>query len=51
MTNFERIKNMTLEELAEEIKLIAKWDRKFVKKADKYPQFYLEWLQSETETT
>lgn len=28
MTNYERIKNLSIEEMAKEIKLIANWDRK-----------------------
>lgn len=47
MTNFEKIKNMSKEELANELKLIAEWDRKNVLIAKKYPQFYIEWLNSE----
>lgn len=48
MTNFERIKNMSVDELAKELKLIAEWDRSQVKIARKYPQFYKEWLNSES---
>lgn len=47
MTNFERIKNMSKEELAVELKLIAEWDRKNVDVAKKYPQFYIQWLNAE----
>ena len=46
MDNFERIKNMTREELAAEIKLIANWDRKEKRKAEKDDEFYLKWLNS-----
>lgn len=48
MTNFERIKSMSVEELAEELRLIAEWDRSQVKIAKKYPQFYTEWLNTES---
>ena len=33
MTNFERMKSMTQEEMAHELALIASWDRKEYKKA------------------
>lgn len=47
MTNFERIKNMTKEELAKEIKLIANWDRKELCKANKIEGFFLDYLDKE----
>lgn len=48
MDNFERIKCMTKEELAKEIRLIANWDRKHFKKAEKMgDKFYLDWLEAE----
>ncbi|MDY2737111.1 hypothetical protein [Intestinibacter sp.] len=47
MTNFEKIKDMTIEELANEIKLIANWDRKEKRKAEKDENFYINWLKSE----
>jgi len=49
MTNYERIKNYTIEEMAEEIREIANWDRKEKKKAEKDEQFYVKWLNTETE--
>lgn len=48
MNNYERIMNMTPSELAEEIKLIANWDRKDKKVADKHDSFYLDWLNAES---
>ncbi|MBD5589286.1 hypothetical protein [Clostridium botulinum] len=45
MTNYERIKNLNIEEMAEEIKLIANWDRKEKRKAEKDKNFYLEYLK------
>jgi hypothetical protein len=47
MKNYERIKNLTIEEMAEEIKLIANWDRKEKKKAEQDGQFYVKWLNAE----
>ncbi len=44
MTNFEKIKDMSKEELAEEIRLIANWDRKQKRIAEKDENFYLKWL-------
>lgn len=47
MTNFERIKIMTKEQLAEEIKLIANWDRKELAKANKVDNWFLDYLNKE----
>lgn len=47
MTNYERIMKMTKEELANEIKLIANWDRKEVSKANKVEGFYADYLDKE----
>nr|WP_312985407.1 hypothetical protein [Clostridioides sp.] len=47
MTNYERIKNMDKQELAEEIRLIANWDRKQQRKAKQDEKFYLNWLNAE----
>lgn len=48
MTNYERIVNMSKEELAEELRLVANWDRREKNKAEKYcDNFYLEWLNAE----
>lgn len=47
MTNYERIKNLTKEELAEEIKLIANWNRREVNKANKIDNFFLDYLDKE----
>jgi hypothetical protein len=48
MKNYERIKNMTVEEMAEEIKLIANWDRKQKKIAEQDENFYVNWLNAES---
>lgn len=45
MTNFERVKNMTKEELSEEIRLIANWDRKQKRIAEQ--DFYIKLLYVE----
>jgi hypothetical protein len=50
MTNYERIKGLSIEELAEELKLIANWDRKEVKKANNIEDFYVDYLNSESKT-
>lgn len=50
MTNFERMKSMTQEEMAHELALIASWDRKEYKKAINtigLEPFMNKWLQSE----
>lgn len=47
MTNFERIKNMTRKQLAEEIRLIANWDKKELAKANKVDNWFLEYLDKE----
>lgn len=47
MTNFERIKNMTREQLAEEIRLIANWDKKEVAKVNKIDNWFLDYLDKE----
>lgn len=49
MTNFEKIKEMTKEELAEELRLFANWDRTLKNNAEKnYANFYLYWLNAES---
>lgn len=49
MNNFERIKQMTKEELAEELRLVANWDKKHKNKAEKScDNFYLDWLNAES---
>lgn len=50
MTNFERMKSMTQEEMAHELALIASWDRKEYKKAINtigLEPFMNKWLRSE----
>lgn len=47
MNNFERIKQMTKEELAEELRLVANWDRKQKNIAEKDEDFYIKWLGKE----
>lgn len=47
MTNFERIKGMTKEELAKEIELIANWDRKELNKAKRVDGWFLKYLEAE----
>lgn len=52
MTNYERIKNMTLEELAKELALVAEWDRKELAKCKKYvgvENFMIECLKMEVD--
>lgn len=52
MTNFERMKSMTQEEMAHELGLIASWDRKEYKKAINtigLEPFMKKWLQSDAE--
>ncbi|MEG1310478.1 MAG: hypothetical protein RR942_06555 [Romboutsia sp.] len=49
MTNFERIKNMAREQLAEEIRLIANWDKKELTKANKIDNWFLEYLDKEVD--
>jgi len=44
MTEYEKIKNMSIEQMATEIKLIANWDRKEKNKAEKDENFYLNYL-------
>ncbi|RDY28367.1 hypothetical protein CHL78_005555 [Romboutsia weinsteinii] len=44
MTNFKRIKNMTKEELSEEIRLIASWDKKKKRIAEQDEDFYTKLL-------
>ena len=46
MTNYERIKNLSLEGMAEEIKLIANWDSKEKAKANKVDNFYINYLKA-----
>lgn len=46
MTNYERIKGLSLEEMAEEIKLIANWDREERNKANKIDSFYVDYLKA-----
>lgn len=48
MTNYERIKNLSIEELSEELKLIANWNRKEVRKTNKIDNFYKDYLNSES---
>jgi hypothetical protein len=48
MTNYERIKNLTIEEMAEEIKLIANWDKNERNKANKDEEWYKNYLLKET---
>lgn len=48
MTNEERIKQLNTKELAQELALIATWDREQLKKAENGPgieQFMQEWLE------
>lgn len=45
MTNYERIRNLSIEEMAKEIKLIANWDRKEKRNAEKDENFYIEYLK------
>ena len=47
MTNYERIKNLTKDEMAEEIKLIANWSRNEVAKANDIEEFFLDYLDKE----
>lgn len=47
MNNYERIKGLTIEKMAEEIKLIANWDRREVSKANKVEDFYIDYLKTE----
>lgn len=47
MTNYERIGNLSIEEMAKEIKLIANWDRKEKRKTEKDENFYIEYLKME----
>ncbi len=49
MTNFEKIKQMTKEELAEELRLIANWDRKQKRIAEQDEDFYIKWLDEEVQ--
>lgn len=49
MTNYEKIKSFTVEEMAEEIKTIANWDRKEKAKAEKDENFYINWLNKDYE--
>jgi len=48
MTNYEKIKSLSIQELAEELKLIANWNRKEVKKTNKIDNFYVDYLNSES---
>lgn len=47
MTNYEKMISMTKEELAEEIKLIANWDRKELNKVKNDENFFLNYLKKE----
>lgn len=49
MTNYERIINLTPDEMAEEIKLIANWNRRQKKKAEKDEYFYINYLKKEVD--
>lgn len=49
MNNFERIKQMTKEELAEELRLVANWDRKQKRIAEQDEDFYIKWLEKEVQ--
>ena len=49
MTNYDRIRNLTIEELANEIKAIANWSSKEKKKANQDEQFYINYLHSEVQ--
>lgn len=44
MTNYERIKNLSIEDMAKEIKQIANWDKKESDKANKIEGFYIDYL-------
>lgn len=47
-TNEERLKSLSAEELAQELALIAEWDRKQLEKAKNGPglvQFMVDWLK------
>ncbi len=44
MTNYKKLINMSIEEMAMEIKLIANWDRKEKGKAEKDENFYSDYL-------
>lgn len=46
MNNYERIKNLNIEEMAEEIRLIANWDKKQKSKANKDEYFYINYLKT-----
>jgi len=48
MTNYERIKNLTIEEMANEIKAIVNWDRKEKNKAEQDDQFYINYLNEKS---
>lgn len=47
MTNYELIKNMSVEQLAEELKLVANWDREQKNIAEQDEDFYIKWLSKE----
>lgn len=47
MKNYELIKNMSIEQLAEELKLVANWDRKQKAIAEQDEDFYIKWLNKE----
>ena len=52
ITNAQRIRSMSDAKLAQELALIAEWDRKELAKAKNGPglvQFMLEWLQKQAE--
>lgn len=49
MTNYERIKSLTIEEMAQEIKLIANWDRKQKRKAERDEHWYEKYLAEDCE--
>lgn len=47
MTNYERMKNFTLEQMANEMKAIANWNRKEKRKAERDENFYINYLKTE----
>lgn len=50
MNNFERIKQMSKEELAQELKLLANWDKKQKRIAEQDEDFYIKWLDATVNT-
>jgi len=47
MTNYERIQSLSIEQMANEIKAVANWDRKEKVKAERDEQFYINYLSAE----